>query len=232
MRLRLRRVFTAALMERKQVAENTLEVSFERPEGFTFEAGQYIQVRLPKLLHRDRKGRSRVFSIASSPLDDTRLSVAYRETGSGFKRTLRGLDVGAEVRIEGPHGFYTLPRDPSRSVTLVAGGIGITPFMSMVRAARSSDDAYPRMMLLYANWSPKTAAYLDELADSERGNTRLTVRKHFGVIDEAFLRKHVNYLDCTWYIAGPPIMVDAVRSALHVLGVGADRMHFEEFVGY
>lgn len=228
----LRRVYTAALMERKQVAENTLEVSFQRPEGFTFEAGQFIQVRLPKLSHRDRKGRSRVFSITSSPLDGAQVSIAYRETGSGFKRTLRDLDVGAEVQIEGPHGFYTLPRDPSRSINLVAGGIGITPFMSMVRATRSSDNPAPQMTLLYANWSPKTAAYLEELEDSERGNRRLTVRKHFGVIDEAFIRNHVNDLHRIWYIAGPPVMGDAVRSALHVLGVDSDQVHFEEFVGY
>lgn len=228
----LRRVFTATLAERKQVAQNTVEVSFQRPEGFTFEAGQYIQVGLPKLLHRDRKGRSRVFSIASSPQDDTQVSIAYRETGSGFKQTMRDLDIGAEVQIEGPHGFYTLPHDPSRSVNLVAGGIGITPFMSMVRATRSSDHPSPRMALLYVNWSPKTAAYLDELKDSERGDPRLTVGTHFGVIDEAFIRTHVKNLHRTWYIAGPPIMGDAVRSALHVLGVDADQVHFEEFIGY
>ncbi len=215
------------------MAEGTLEVSFERPAAFTFEAGQYLQLRLPKLLYRDRKGPSRVFSIASSPLDEGRLSVAYRDTGSGFKRTFRGLPAGSVVMIEGPHGFCTLPRNPSRPVVLVAGGIGITPFMSMLRLAVGSDGESPRVTLLYANRNAKGAAYLDELEEMERGNPRLTLRKQFGVVDDAFIRKSVKDLEGPrWYIAGPPGMVDATRSVLHVLGVDAGDVYFEEFLGY
>lgn len=228
-----RRKFTTALTGRRQVADDTVEVSFARPEAFTFHAGQYVQVRVPKLLHRDSRGGSRVFSVTSSPLDESTISIAYRETGSGFKRTLAELATGAEVKIEGPHGFATLPRDSGRPVVLVAGGIGITPFMSMLRLCRDDPGATPRRItLLYANRSPRTAAYLDELRDLGRVRTQLTVRTHFGLVDESFLRKDVTQTDATWYVAGPPIMVDAVRGTLHVLGVQTDRVHTEEFVGY
>lgn len=234
MRLRLRRVFKTVLLERRQVADRTLEVSFERPERFTFQAGQYIQLRLSKLLHPDRKGSSRVFSIASSPLDEKKVSIAYRETGSGFKRTLRELAIGSEAMIEGPHGFYTLAGVPSRAVALVAGGIGITPFMSMLRFATESDEEAPaRVTLLYANWSPKGAAYLEELEDMERRNARLTLRKKFGIIDADFVRKNVKDVNgCIWHVAGPPIMVDSIRSVLHVLGVDSNSVYFEDFIGY
>jgi len=231
-RLRRRRVFTTALTGRRQVAENTLEVSFARPDGFVFDAGQYLQVRAPKLLHRDARGGSRVFSIASSSLDEERVSIAYRETGSGFKRTLRELDLGSELQIEGPHGFCTLPRDPARPVALVAGGIGVTPFVSMLRSLDSRDDGWPPITLLYANKNARSAAFLGELDEMVRGNARLALYTRFGLIDESFIRKKFDDLDRTWYLAGPPMMVDAVRSALHVLGVDASRVHVEEFVGY
>ena len=232
-RLRRRRVFTTELRERRPVAEGTLEVSFERPAGFTFEAGQYIQVRLPKLLGRDPKGPSRVFSITSSPLDDERVSIAYRDTGSGFKQTLRKLPTGEEVMIEGPHGFYTLPRDASRPVIFVAGGIGITPFVSMLRFAAQTDRAVPRVTLLYANGNRKSAAYLEELDELARRSARLSLRNHFGIVDEATVRRSVGDLAASrWYVAGPPAMVDAIRGTLHSLGVDQRDVLFEEFVGY
>lgn len=233
MRLRRRRrVFTTALTGRRQVAENTLEVSFARPDGFVFDAGQHVQVRAPRLLHRDVRGGSRVFSIVSSSWDEEKVSIAFRETGSGFKRTLRELDLGSELQIEGPHGFYTLPRDPARPVALLAGGIGVTPFVSMLRSLDSRADGGPPITLLYANRNARSAAFLGELDEMARGNARLTLCKRFGLLDESFIRKKVDDLECTWYVAGPPMMVDAARSALHVLGVDASRVHVEEFVGY
>lgn len=208
-------------------------MSFARPAAFIFQAGQYLQVRVPKLLHRDPKGRSRVFSIASSPLDEDRISVAYRDTGSGFKRTLRELPIGTDVMIEGPHGFYALPRNTSRTLVLVAGGIGITPFMSMLRFFADDHGGSPWIVLLYANSSPKRAAYLEEVEDLTQRNPRLTLHKSYGVIDEAFIRKTVEDLDTPlWFIAGPPAMVNTVRSALHVLKVDGNDVYFEEFIGY
>lgn len=147
-RLRVRWVYTMAVTGRREVADGTVEVAVERPEGFAFHAGQYLQVRVPKLHVRDRKGPSRVFSIVSSPLDEDTFAIAYRDTGSGFKRTLGGLEVGEEVLLEGPHGFCTLPRDLDQRVVLVAGGIGIVPFLSMVRFAAETDGDSPHVTLL------------------------------------------------------------------------------------
>lgn len=232
-RLRRRRVFTTALKGRRPVAEGTVEVTLERPAGFTFDAGQYLQVRLPALRARDPKGPSRVFSITSSPLDEDAVSIAYRDTGSGFKQTLQELSIGDEVIIEGPHGFYTLPLDPSRPVVFVAGGIGITPFLSMLRFAAEADRTSPRVTLLYANRNRKSAAFLEELDGLARRSSRLTLRKHFGAIDEPFLQGSVKDLAAQrWYIAGPPAMVDAVRGSLNSLGVDPLDVLFEEFIGY
>lgn len=227
-------MFTTTLLGRRQVAEATLELALERPEKFAFHAGQYLQLRLPKLLYRDRRGASRVLSIASSPTDKERIIVAYRDTGSGFKQTLSESRIGSEVMIEGPHGFHLLPRQPARRVVLVAGGIGITPFMSMLRLnAERDEEARPQITLLYVNRTQRSAAYLEELRHIEKKDARLTVRTKFGIMDEEFLFKSVKNKDqCLWYIAGPPSMVGSVQSALEVLGVDSGRIYCEEFPGY
>jgi ferredoxin-NADP reductase len=81
-------IYQTTIADRKQVAEHTLEVSLKRPSGFSFAAGQYMQLGVPKLMYSDPKGASRVLSISSSPLDREHIAVAFRITGSGFKRTL------------------------------------------------------------------------------------------------------------------------------------------------
>jgi ferredoxin-NADP reductase len=228
------RVFRTALIGRRQVAADTLEVSFQRPDDFEFRAGQYTQVRVPKLLHSDSRGKSRVFSIVSSPLDEDTISVAFRQTGSGFKRTLEDMELGSPVLVEGPHGFYVLPERLSRPLTLVAGGIGITPIMSMLRyACQSEYDPGDVVTLIYGNRSKTSAAYLDELEDIARRRGYLRLKKRFGLMDEEYLEKVVRGTDsCVWYVTGPPGMVDSVRSALHVLGVDSDQVFSEGFVGY
>ena len=75
--------------------------------------------------------------------------------------------------IKGPHGFYTLPRDASRPVIFVAGGIGITAFVSMLRFAAQTDRALPPVTLMYVNRNRKSAAYLEELGELARRSARL-----------------------------------------------------------
>jgi ferredoxin-NADP reductase len=226
------RVYETTIIDRKQVAANTVEVSFQRPAGFSFRAGQYIQVGVPALLHSDPKGASRVMSIASSPLDEDKISVAFRDTGSGFKRTLKELSLDSPVIIEGQHGYFTVPEHSPRPVVFVAGGIGITPYLSMARYAMTKGLEFP-MTLLYANRNKKRAAYLEELQDLARHHKNFSLKSLFGVIDEQFIRQHVKDAEgCVWHIAGPPAMVWAVRHHLFHMGAPEVNVCFEEFVGY
>lgn len=225
-------VYKTTIIERKQVAEKTLEVSFKRSGNFSFKAGQYIQLGVPKLLYSDPKGASRVFSIASSPLDQEKISIAFRDTGSGFKRTIKELPISASVNIEGPHGFYTLSQKPQHPLVFIAGGIGITPFLSMIRFATEKHFTFP-MMLLYANRNKESAAYLEELQTTANRNKYFTLKNRFGKIDEQFIRQNVkNIQERVWHIAGPPGMVSYARNILFLLGVDDERIHREEFAGY
>lgn len=220
------------IIGRKKVAEKTLEISFRRPENFSFRAGQYLQLAVQRLLFPDIKGVSRVFSISSSPLDQKRIAVTFRNTGSGFKRTLEELPIGTEVTIEGPHGFFTLPSKAIDPLVFIAGGIGITPYLSMIRFATERKLTLP-ITLLYVNTDKERASYLEELQTIVNCNKYLTLKNRFGRIDEEFIWQTVkNMQNCKWYIAGPQAMVDYVRNTLFLLGVSDEYVYCEAFTGY
>ena len=221
------------ILEQKIIAEKTSEVSFSlRGKEFEFLAGQYIRVSVPKLLFSDPKGPSRIFSIASSPNDKNKISIAFRDSDSGFKRTLMELPVSSLVDIEGPFGYFTLPKDTSRPLVFIAGGIGITPFLSMIRFVIEQKLAH-QITLLYANRNAESAAYLGELTIIAKRNPRFLLKSLFERIDADFIRRTVKNLDePAWYIVGLPAMVADTRNLLLRLGVSETKIYFEDFTGY
>lgn len=214
------------------MAEETTEVSFKRPKDYEFKAGQYAQVIIPKLLYSDSRGQSRVFSIASSPNDKEKITIAFRNSKSGYKLTLLDSPLGHEIVIKGPFGGdFQLLKNSSRTV-FVAGGIGVTPFSSMINFATEEKLLFP-ITLLYANRSKKTAAYLNELSRVEKRNPGFTLINKFGQVDKNFLQKGApNPKKADWYIAGPPAMVEYTQNLLANLGVEKGSIRAERFTGY
>ena len=221
------------IIEQKTIAEKTCEVSFGLSQKeFNFLAGQYIRINVPKLLYSDQKGVSRVFSIVSSPNDKNKISIAFRDSGSGFKRTLMELPPGSLIDIEGPFGYFTLPKNPSQSIIFIAGGIGITPCLSMIRFASEQKLAH-QITLLYVNKNAKGVAYLDELMAITKQNPRFLLKNKFGRINTDFIRQAVkNFNEPIWYIVGLPAMVADTRNLLSRLEVNDARIYFEDFTGY
>lgn len=221
------------ILEQKIITEKTSEVSFGLHEkDFDFFAGQYVRVSVPKLFYSDPKGASRVFSIASSPNDKNKISVAFRDSGSGFKRTLMELPLGSLVDIEGPFGYFTLPKNQNQPIVLIAGGIGITPCISMIRYATEEKLAHP-ITILYANRNEENVVYLEELTAIAKQNPRFLLKNKFGRIDANFIQQSVkNLAEPVWYIVGLPAMVAEMRNLLLHLGVSEEKVYFEDFTGY
>ncbi len=225
-------VFAAKIIGRESVAENTQQVSLSRPPSFRFSAGQYVQLGIPRLLHRDHRGASRVFSIASSPNDEEKISVAFRRSSSGFKRSLIESAIGSAVTIAGPYGFQTLSQEPRRPLVFVASGVGITPHLSMIRFAAEQGFTTP-LTLLYANRTRQGAAYLNELEQLAASSGSFTLRNSVGALDERVILDAVSASpDSVWHLAGAPSTVAHARDALIGFGVEESRVCIEEFLGY
>lgn len=225
------KIYKTAITRRKEVALNTLEVTFKRPENFHFKAGQYLQIELLAMPYKGPGSNSRVFSIASSP-GDTEIQIAFRRSGSGFKRSIASMPLGSEVNIQGPYGYLTLEKELGYPLVCVAGGIGITPCLSMIRFAREAKLNTP-ITLLYANHNRQSTAYMSELGAISDQNKWLKLNYVFGLIQRDSVHKitkrtHNN----RWLVTGPPAMVEHVRNLLSLEGVDEHRVYYEEFKGY
>ncbi len=177
---------------------------------------------------------------------DADLIVATRMRDSVYKRVLDKLAPGDAAKIDGPFGSPTLHKDATRDALFVAGGIGITPFMSIARHAAASGDAR-RHVLLYSNRRPEDSAFLAELTAlaSSRPTLRLVAtmtgmqrsqtpwKGESRMIDVAMVRDAVAALARPIaYLAGPPAMVAALHEVLAAAGLDEDDVRAEEFFGY
>lgn len=237
--------FTTRLLDREDVAERTMAFRFEKPLGWTFKAGQFVDMTLINPPETDAHGDTRSLSIASAPSEDM-LMIATRLRGTAFKRTLQTLSQGAEVQGEGPFGNLTLHTNAARPAVFLSGGIGITPIRSiLVEAARQK--LPHRIFLFYSNRRPEDAPFLEELAALERENPRYrlvaTMTKpeesrrawpgETGYITRDVLAKYLkDASSAIYYITGPGRMVAGLRTVLHDAGVDDDDIRTEEFTGY
>lgn len=238
-------IFMSKLKDRKEVAERTVAFRFEKPTGWTFKAGQFIDMTLLEPSETDSEGNTRGFSIASGPHEET-LMVATRMRDTAFKRVLKTMPIGTTVKIEGPSGDLTLPNNSSRPVVFLAGGIGITPFRSML--VRAAKEKLPhRIFLFYSNRRPEDAPFLEELQILERENSNYkliasmtemekshrTWNGETGLINQEILSRHLKGVGTPiYYIAGPPAMVKGLHEMLNNAGVDDDDIRSEEFAGY
>ncbi len=225
-------LFETEIISHQTVAKGTHEVVFKRPEGFEFQAGQYTQVSVPKLTFADPKGRSRQFSVASSPEDKVHLRVVFRTTGSGFKETLMKAPVGSSITIEQASGSFLLPQKHTRPHVFVAGGIGITPFMSYLSQRVRDTWEYP-ITLFYGNQSPESAAYLNELKQMAKEQRYFTVNDVYKQpTPDLFAKLTKKYTDAVWWVVGPPAMVSVAVHGLHAGGILTQNILTESFDGY
>lgn len=230
---------------RESVAEETMAFHFEKPVGFDFRAGQAADITLINPPETDAEGNIRTFSIVSAPFED-RLTFATRMRDTAFKRVLKSMPLGTSIKISDPSGSLTLHKNLAKAGVFLAGGIGITPFHSILRQA--AHDKFPHhLYLFYSNRRPEDAAFLDELYELQKLNpnfrfvpTMTEIEKSqrkwagkTGFIDSRMLTETLSSLQGPiYYIAGPPAMVAAMRQMLISAGADEDDIRTEEFAGY
>ena len=236
---------TARLISREEVAEGTMAFHFEKPPGFSFTAGQSADVTLIDPLETDAEGNTRTFSIASPPFANE-LVFTTRMRNTAFKRSLKEATSATKLKISPAAGSFTLHKNLAKPAVFLAGGIGITPFLSMVQQA-DRDRLSQKLYLFYSNRRPEDAAFLDTLRALETTNpnfrlictmTEMSKSKkewkgETALIDKEMLCRHLaNLQGPIYYIAGPPTMVTAMHETLMSAGVEENNIRTDEFVGY
>lgn len=238
--------YKVRLYKKEQIAEHTMAFYLEKPIDFSFKPGQYIDVSLIDPPQIDEQGNIRSFSIASAP-DDRYLMIATRMQDTAFKRGLEAASLNTEIALDGPFGYFTLHHNPAKPAVFLAGGIGITPFSSMLRHAQGQK-RYPPLYLFYANRRPEDAAFLRDMAALEKENPNFRFvptmtaigqaergwRGETGFISAEMLSRYLGpkLRGPIYYVAGTPPMVAAMRDVLRAAGVNEDDVITEDFVGY
>jgi ferredoxin-NADP reductase len=233
------------LLLREEIAEGTMAFHFEKPSGFHCKPGQSADVTLFDPPETDDEGNIRTFSIASPPFENE-LVFATRMRDTAFKRSLKNVPLGTEVQIAPAVGSFTLHKNPAKPAVFLAGGIGITPFLSMVRQA-DRDRLSQALYLFYSNRCPEDAAFLSTLQALEKTNPNFRLictmtemakskkewKGETGFIIKEMLTRYLSHLQGPiYYTAGPPALVTAMRQMLTASGVDEDDIRAEEFAGY
>ena len=222
---------------------STQDIAFIPEYAFNYKPGQYIEMTLPHA-SADSRGLRRYFTLASSPTEDTvRIGVRYYENGSTFKQAFQNANEDTELSVGQLGGDFTLPKDPTKKLAFVAGGIGITPFRSMVKYLDDTNDKRS-VALLYAERTAEDIAYRD-VFENARSNANVSTtyilsaagpdlpHTNYGRITPELIRATIpDYLERIFYISGPQSMVIGVKKELLTLGVPRRNIKTDYFFGY
>jgi len=220
------------LKEKKNESKDIDSFLFE--PNFKFEAGQYLEWTLPHP-KPDSRGVRRYFTIASSPTEDfIMLSTKFSEKSSSFKTALKSMEKDSEIVVSNLQGDFTLSKDPNRKLVFIAGGIGITPFRSMVKYLIDSKEKRD-IVLLYSVKVPAEIVFKNLFDEAKSvGVSTVYVNTYImGFIDQAMIQKQIpDYKERYFYISGPQTMVDSFKQTLKAMGISSNQIKTDFFPGY
>lgn len=229
----------------------------QQKQYLNYKAGQYAVVDLGT--REDPEGPVRSFTMASSPTEEEYILISTRIRDTPFKKKLANLDIGSLVKITAPLGKFVLPEDDnSRPVVFLSGGIGVTPFRSMVKYATDKHSPI-KIMMFDSNRNEENILYKEVFNDCVNVNKNLEIvqtitgegqevsssssstvnydwKRERGYINKVMLTKYMttDELDNSiFYICGPPGMLKAMQKLLQDdLHIPKERIRIEEFTGY
>lgn len=210
---------TAKVIEIVKETESISSFRLKPEQPLKYQAGQWMYVRLNEQLKHH-------FTISSSPTEDfLQFTTMYREE-SDYKKALFALKVGDTVEVNGAFGSFVLNESDTTPQLFIAGGIGITPFRSMLKYNQDKQLNLP-LVLLHSVKTKAEAAFIDLLP------AVLVETATQGRLDEAKVKRLVpDYAVRTWWLCGPPAMVEASVELAQKMQLPPERIKSEEFSGY
>lgn len=216
------------LVNKTDEAKDTKSFFFTSNTPFAWKAGQYLYITLDKI--------TKPFTIASSPTEKYIQITTRIRQDSKFKQNLDKIEIGQEIEARGPFGSFVLEKNNLKNIFL-AGGIGITPFRSMIKYNIDSKLNIP-MYLIYSN-SDSEFVFKKELDKWQEDNDNLKIYYHnssvSGHLDSSKLSSLLStyyILHTTYYTVGPNPFVNAMEDILEELKMSEDHIKTEKFIGY
>ncbi|MDP2655916.1 MAG: hypothetical protein Q8P17_05445 [bacterium] len=218
-----------SLVERRILADCIYEFIFRSDRKLIYKSGQYLEWTLGNV-SLDNRGNRRFFTISSAPEDETlALTTRIPDKSSAFKHTLSNLQIGATISASSLAGDFVMPKDTKKKLAFLAGGIGVTPFVSMARHCIKTGENRDAI-LLYSSKAEKEVAYRNIFTSASRNGWRTFYQ--IGVIDAELIKKEItDYAERLFYISGPPSMVDAMKKMLIGLGISRFSIKTDFFSG-
>lgn len=240
--------FNLVLHKIQQQKNDIWSLAFEKPQGFDYQPGQFLETEISHHAPDDR-GTNRWFTLSSAPTEKY-LTITTRyieEQSSTYKKALFGLKAGDTIKAEGPMGQFLLPTNQAIKLIWIAGGVGITPFLSQLRHLVDSQDLDRNITLYYAVRDTQDVIYTELLSKAiqKLPNFRLFIvspqhksqDNQFSVISgrisSTMLKKHTpDILKSEIFISGPGPMVDSLKEQIISSGAQENKIHEDWFPGY
>ena len=211
---------------------------FPRPREFSYKPGQFFYVALKQ----DGKELNKHFSFSSSPTQDGFIEFTKRLTDHEFSTALKAAKVGDWARINGPYGEFTFEGEYPK-IALLAGGIGVTPFISICKNATDKNLA-SQITMFFGCRTEADIPFRQELETMQQANRNLKL--HFvvnqpgpdwkgatGIITADMIKNELpDYKDTVFYTCGPPGMVAAMKALIESIGLTQTQLKLEYFTGY
>lgn len=233
------------LSEKKMIARDMYAFLFVPKGNFNFVAGQYMEWTLPHS-DVDIRGNRRYFTIASSPSEDMiQLGIKVSTQGSSFKKALLAITQRVPLFAGQLAGDFTLPKDTRQKLVFLSGGIGVTPFRSMIKYCVDTNEKQD-IIHFFSNKTADEVVYEDVFAQAEKNVGiktvyTLTDTEHIskewkgekGRVDALMIQKYVpDYKERMYYISGPHPMVTAYQQLLKTFGISPTRIIVDYFPGF
>lgn len=232
------------LIHKAQVSLDSVVFAFNKPDKFKFTPGQYMEWTIP---HKkpDNRGVRRYFSISSSPGENNiQLLVKFNNPSSSYKASLSNMQEGGEIIASSLSGDFVLPKDLSKPLVFIAGGVGIAPFRSMIKHI-VDNNLSSNIILIYVNRDLGEILFKDIFDAASKNGVKtlysLTNKENIpqnwqglvGHIDENTIRQIIpDYKSSVYYISGPWAMVQSCEKALHLAGIKKSHIKIDFFPGY
>ena len=239
----MRKLSILTLKQIKEVGPSIFEYRFVPDSPIQFKPGQYLEVTLDHV-GWNKRGNRRWFSIASSPHEDEIIfGIKHNSPSSAFKSRMIELQPGEHMYAHQLQGSFTLPSDADQKLVFIAGGIGVTPFRSMLQELVDTSQKRDIAFFYQIN-DPKEVVFKSTIKASIKQGVQPVfvlsskdVPKNWkwevGFVDQKMLEKRVpDYKDRTFYISGPPGMVSAYKGMLNDAGVSSNNIVTDYFSGY